>query len=155
MMKRLFFFLLAFTLVLSGCSKLMEVQLRDVQIKSFELLSTSSANIEVEYVIHNPSSRELFLDNATGFLKRSGVNFAHVTLVSADTVAAKRISVNNVVFKLDILDPLSLLSMGLNISKWKYSDFKVDARAVVKTSRGGRKVLKFKDMSIESMLKRI
>jgi hypothetical protein len=45
--------------------------------------------------------------------------------------------------------------MGLNISKWKYSDFKVDARAVVKTSRGGRKVLKFKDMSIESMLKRI
>lgn len=155
MMKRLLVLLAFLPLVLSSCSKLGEVEVRELELKSFQLLSTTSANIEVEYVIHNPTSKKLMLDNVNGFLKKGDVNFAQVTLIEADTVAAKRVSINRLVFKLDIQDPLSLLSMGLNISKWHYSDFTVDARAVVKTSGGGRRVIKFKDMSMESLLKRL
>jgi len=154
-MKRLLVLLAFLPLVLSSCSKLGEVEVRELELKSFQLLSTTSANIEVEYVIHNPTSKKLMLDNVNGFLKKGDVNFAQVTLIEADTVAAKRVSINRLVFKLDIQDPLSLLSMGLNISKWHYSDFTVDARAVVKTSGGGRRVIKFKDMSMESLLKRL
>ncbi|MEA4867077.1 MAG: hypothetical protein EOM61_04455 [Bacteroidia bacterium] len=155
MMKRLLVLLAFLPLVLSSCSKLGEVEVRELELKSFQLLSTTSANIEVEYVIHNPTSKKLMLDNVNGFLKKGDVNFAQVTLIEADTVAAKRVSINRLVFKLDIQDPLSLLSMGLNISKWHYSDFTVDARAVVKTSGGGRRVIKFKDMSMENLLKRL
>ncbi len=154
-MKRLLVLLAFLPLVLSSCSKLGEVEVRELELKSFQLLSTTSANIEVEYVIHNPTSKKLMLDNVNGFLKKGDVNFAQVTLIEADTVAAKRVSINRLVFKLDIQDPLSLLSMGLNISKWHYSDFTVDARAVVKTSGGGRRVIKFKDMSMENLLKRL
>lgn len=154
-MKRLLFLLAFLPFVLSSCSKLGEVEVRELELKSFQLLSTTSANIEVEYVIHNPTSKKLMLDNVNGFLKKGDVNFAQVTLIEADTVAAKRVSINRLVFKLDIQDPLSLLSMGLNISKWHYSDFTVDARAVVKTSGGGRRVIKFKDMSMENLLKRL
>ncbi len=155
MMKRLLVLLAFLPLVLSSCSKLGEVEVRELELKSFQLLSTTSANIEVEYVIHNPTSKKLMLDNVNGFLKKGDVNFAQVTLIEADTVAAKRVSINRLVFKLDIQDPLSLLSMGLNISKWHYSDFTVDARAVVKTSGGGRRIIKFKDMSMENLLKRL
>ena len=155
MMKRLLVLLAFLPLVLSSCSKLGEVEVRELELKSFQLLSTTSANIEVEYVIHNPTSKKLMLDNVNGFLKKGDVNFAQVTLIEADTVAAKRVSINRLVFKLDIQDPLSLLSMGLNISKWHYSDFTVDARAVVKTSGGGRRAIKFKDMSMENLLKRL
>ncbi len=154
-MKRLLVLLAFLPLVLSSCSKLGEVEVRELELKSFQLLSTTSANIEVEYVIHNPTSKKLMLDNVNGFLKKGDVNFAQVTLIEADTVAAKRVSINRLVFKLDIQDPLSLLSMGLNISKWHYSDFTVDARAVVKTSGGGRRIIKFKDMSMENLLKRL
>lgn len=154
-MKRLLVLLAFLPLVLSSCSKLVEVEVRELELKSFQLLSTTSANIEVEYVIHNPTSKKLMLDNVNGFLKKGDVNFAQVTLIEADTVAAKRVSINRLVFKLDIQDPLSLLSMGLNISKWHYSDFTVDARAVVKTSGGGRRIIKFKDMSMENLLKRL
>lgn len=154
-MKRLLVLLAFLPLVLNSCSKLGEVEVRELELKSFQLLSTTSANIEVEYVIHNPTSKKLMLDNVNGFLKKGDVNFAQVTLIEADTVAAKRVSINRLVFKLDIQDPLSLLSMGLNISKWHYSDFTVDARAVVKTSGGGRRVIKFKDMSMENLLKRL
>lgn len=154
-MKRLLVLLAFLPLVLNSCSKLGEVEVRELELKSFQLLSTTSANIEVEYVIHNPTSKKLMLDNVNGFLKKGDVNFAQVTLIEADTVAAKRVSINRLVFKLDIQDPLSLLSMGLNISKWHYSDFTVDARAVVKTSGGGRRIIKFKDMSMENLLKRL
>jgi hypothetical protein len=155
MMKRLLVLLAFLPLVLSSCSKLGEMEVRELELKSFQLLSTTSANIEVEYVIHNPTSKKLILDNVNGFLKKGDVNFAQVTLIEADTVAAKRVSVNRLVFKLDIQDPLSLLSMGLNISKWHYSDFTVDARAVVKTSDGGRRVIKFKNMSMENLINRL
>ena len=154
-MKRLLVLLAFLPLVLSSCSKLGEMEVRELELKSFQLLSTTSANIEVEYVIHNPTSKKLILDNVNGFLKKGDVNFAQVTLIEADTVAAKRVSVNRLVFKLDIQDPLSLLSMGLNISKWHYSDFTVDARAVVKTSDGGRRVIKFKNMSMENLINRL
>lgn len=155
MMKRLLVLLAFLPLVLSSCSKLGEMEVRELELKSFQLLSTTSANIEVEYVIHNPTSKKLILDNVNGFLKKGDVNFAQVTLIEADTVAAKRVSVNRLVFKLDIQDPLSLLSMGLNISKWHYSDFTVDARAVVKTSDGGRRVIKIKNMSMENLINRL
>lgn len=154
-MKRLLVLLAFLPLVLSSCSKLGEMEVRELELKSFQLLSTTSANIEVEYVIHNPTSKKLILDNVNGFLKKGDVNFAQVTLIEADTVAAKRVSVNRLVFKLDIQDPLSLLSMGLNISKWHYSDFTVDARAVVKTSDGGRRVIKIKNMSMENLINRL
>ena len=111
MMKRLLVLLAFLPLVLSSCSKLGEVEVRELELKSFQLLSTTSANIEVEYVIHNPTSKKLMLDNVNGFLKKGDVNFAQVTLIEADTVAAKRVSMFFLKQAQSLLLP-SLLNIG-------------------------------------------
>lgn len=154
-MNRLLVSLLALVLLSTGCSKLREAEIKDVSIKGFQLINTSSANIEIEFVMDNPSGKIIVLSDANGLLKRGESNFANFTLVKADTIAPKSVSAYKLTFKVEIMDPLSLLSMGLNVSKWQYSDFKVDARAVVKLSGGGRKVLKFKDVPLENIVKRL
>ncbi len=154
-MNRLLVSLLFVSLLFTSCTKLGQVQIKEVSVKSFKLINTSSADVEVQFVVDNPTNKELYLNSADGILKRSGVNFAMVSLGRCDTVAANSISVNNLVFRLDILDPLSLLSMGLNLSQWKYTDFKVDARAVIKPSIGRKRVVKIKDMPLETLSKRL
>lgn len=155
MMNRLLVFLLFAALLSTSCTKLGEVKIREINVKSFQLINTSTANIEVEFIIHNPTDKDLFLCNVDGVLRRGEVNFAVVSLLRCDTVTANRISVNSLVFKLDIVDPLSLLSMGLNLSQWKYSDFNVDVRAVIRPSKGRRRVIKMKDMPLDNLAKRL
>lgn len=154
-MKRSILFIAFALLIFSSCSKLGEIELMNVELKSFKLLNTTSANIEVEYTINNPSNKRIILDNVDAYLKKSGANFAKISLIDADTVASKRISVNRLSLKLDLLDPLSLFSMGLNLSKWQYTDFTVDARALVKSPTGWKKRIKLKDVEIEDLIKKL
>lgn len=155
MMKRLLVSLLFVSLLFTSCSKLGQVEVKAINIKNFKLLNTSSADLEVEFVINNPTNKTLVLSSADGFLKRGNVNFAMFSLGGCDTVAANRISVNRLIFRLNVIDPLSLLSMGLNLSQWKYSDFKVDARAVINPTPGRKRVIKIKDMPLENLAKRL
>lgn len=155
MMNRLLVSLLFASLLFTSCTKLGQVQIKEINVKSFKLVNTSTADIEVELIIHNPTDKDLFLCNADGLLKRGQVNFATVSLLRCDTVVANRISVNRMSFRMDIVDPLSLLSMGLNFSQWKYSDFNVDLRAVIRPSKGRKRVIKIKDIPLENLAKRL
>lgn len=155
MMKRFLGFLLFASLLFTSCTKLGEVELKEIKVKSFQLRNTSTADIDVEFSVHNPTNRDLFLCDAKGVLKRGGVDFATITLIQCDTVVANRISVNNMTFRMDLVDPLSLLSMGLNLSQWKFSDFNIDLRAVIRPSNGRRRVLKMKDMPLEKLARRL
>lgn len=154
-MKRLLGFLFFAALLFTSCNKLGQVEVKAINVKNFKLVNTSSADITVEVIINNPTNKQLVLCNADGFLKRGAANFAMFSLGSCDTVASNRISVNNLTFRINVIDPLSLLSMGLNLSQWKYSDFKVDARAIIRPLPGRKRVVKIKDMPLESLAKRL
>ncbi len=153
MMNRILFLLLFCAVLLSGCSRLGDVELQEVNVKGFRLVNTTTINVELEYIMNNPSNRKLYLIDVDGLLKKGNVNFAKVTLIKADTIEAKRISVNNAVFQVDILDPLSLLSMGLNLSQWQTSDFVLDARAVVKASGTRKRAIRLKDVPLDNIQK--
>lgn len=155
MMNRLLVFLLFASLLFTSCTKLGQVEVREIKVKGFQLLNTSTADIDIEFSVHNPTNKDLFLCDAKGVLKRGEVDFANISLMQCDTVVANRISVNRMTFRMDLVDPLSLLSMGLNLSQWKFSDFNVDVRAVIKPSNGRRRVLKMKDMPLEKLVKRL
>jgi len=154
-MNRLLTLALILTLIATGCSKLTEVNVLSVDVKSFQLLSTSKANIELEYLVQNPSNRNLIIESADGMLKKGGIDFATAILVRADTIPPKTQSLYRAVFRIDIQDPLALLAMGLNISKWSYSDFRIDAKAVVKASGGSKRTIKFKDIMLKDLIDRL
>ncbi len=154
-MKRLLYLLLILIVVAPGCSKLGDINIQEIGIKSFRLINTSTANIEIEYKIENPSKRELILINGDGLLRKSGNNFARVYLIEADTVPPGTHSTNRALFRVEILDPLSLLAMGLNVSRWHYNDFRIDVSADVKISGRGKKRIKFKDIPLENLAGRL
>jgi hypothetical protein len=88
-------------------------------------------------------------------LKKSGTNFARVYLIEADTIVARKESVNTALFRVEILDPLSLLAMGLNVSRWQYNDFRIDVRAIIKIAGRGNRTVRFKDIPLENLAKRL
>ena len=102
--------------------------------------------------MQNPSGRTITVQSADGILKKRGVNFAYATLLSADVVTPKMASINNIVFRIEINDPLSLLSMGLNVSRWDLDEFFLDGIFTLKVSGAGRKTLKYKNVPLKNIV---
>lgn len=153
-MKRLLVFPLLFVLLFSSCTNYRDIEIKSVNLYDVKLLSTSRAMVEVEYVIDNTANVDIVLESAEGFLTKDRVNFAQITLIKADTIAMASETKNRAQFQVEILDPISLFSMGLNIKNWKMSDFEINARGLIRNSKGGRKVIKFKNMPLENIIKR-
>lgn len=153
-MKRLLVFPLLFVLLFSSCTNYRDIEIKSVSLYDVKLLSTSRAMVEVEYVIDNTANADIVLVSADGFLTKNRVNFAQITLIKADTIAMASETKNRALFQVEILDPISLFSMGLNIKNWKMSDLEINARGLIRNSKGGRKVLKFKNMPLENIIKR-
>jgi len=154
MMKRLLTVIVLVITLLSSCTNYRNIEVNSVALRDVKLLSTSRAAIEVEYVITNNSGSDLILASADGFLMKNRVNFAQLTLVSADTVARGETTTNRLKFNVELLDPLSLFSMGLNINSWKTSDFEINVRGVIENSKGRKRVFKFKNLPLENLIKR-
>lgn len=154
MMKRLLTVIVLVITLLSSCTNYRNIEVNSVALRDVKLLSTSRAAIEVEYVITNNSGSDLILASADGFLMKNRVNFAQLTLVSADTIAHGETTTNRLKFNVELLDPLSLFSMGLNINSWKTSDFEINVRGVIENSKGRKKVFKFKNLPLENLIKR-
>lgn len=153
-MKRLLVFPLLLVLLFSSCTNYRDIEIKSLNLYDVKLLSTSRATVEVEYVINNTANVDIVLASADGFLTKDQVNFAQIKLIKADTIAMASETRNRALFQIEILDPISLFSMGLNIKNWKMSDFEINARGLIRNSKGGRKMIKFKNMPLENIIKR-
>jgi hypothetical protein len=153
-MKRLLVLPLLVLLLFTSCTNFRNIEIKSVKLKEVKLLSTSKAMVDVEFIINNTANANLVLQSSDGFLTKNGINFAQITLIKTDTIAALAQSTNMARFQIELLDPMSLFSMGLNIKSWKMSDFEINARGVIRTSKGGRKSFKLKNMPLENLTKR-
>ena len=75
-MKKFSLFIILVITLLSGCNNYRDIEILDVKLTDVKILSTSRAEVELEYVVRNGSSRDLTLTSTDGFLKKEGVNFA-------------------------------------------------------------------------------
>jgi len=153
-MKRLLVFPVLVLLLFTSCTNFRNIEIKNVKLNEVKLLSTSKAMVDVEFTINNTANADLVLQSSDGFLTKNGVNFAQITLIGSDTIVASCQSANRARFQIELLDPMSLFSMGLNIKSWKMSDFEINARGIIRTSKGGRKTFKLKNMPLENLAKR-
>lgn len=154
-MKRLLFLTLFPIVLLASCTNFSEVDIKNIKLHEFNLVNTSRANVSFEYLIDNPTNSTLTVTSADGFITKNGVNFAQLGLLKADTIAPRTVSSSVVAIQVNLLDPISLLSMGLNVSSWRVQDFNLDARITVKTSSGYKKIFKFKNVPLEHLVDRL
>ena len=154
-MKKICFFALLAIILLSGCSGLSDIDVREVNLVDAKFSNTTSADLVFECVVNNPTNRRIIIEDAIGVLRKSDIVFANIRLVGADTVAANALSTNKLMLKVSLEDPLSILSMGLNISTWNMSEFKADLRSTIRREGRAKHVFRRKNIPIESLLERI
>ncbi|MFA6335473.1 MAG: hypothetical protein WCX48_07950 [Bacteroidales bacterium] len=154
-MKRLLFLTILSALLFTSCTNFSEVDIKNIKLNKFNLVNTSRADVTFEYLIDNPTNSSLIIASAEGFITKEGVNFAQLGLMKPDTIASRSVTSNLVAIKVDMLDPVSLLSMGLNLSSWRIEDFNLDAKITIKTSSGYKKVFKFKNVPLEHLVNRL
>lgn len=154
-MKRLQFLLLLFGLLVTSCTNFNELDIKSVKLQKFNLVNTSRADVSFEFLVDNPTNSSLIITSAEGFITKKGVNFAQIGLLKADTISPRSVSNGVFAFQLVLLDPISLLSMGLNISSWRVQDFNLDASITIKTSSGHKKTLKLKEVPLDHLVNRL
>ena len=154
-MKKICFFALLTIILLPGCSGLSDIDVREVNLVDAKFSNTTSADLVFECVVNNPTNRRIIIEDAIGVLRKSDIVFANIRLVGADTVAANALSTNKLMLKVSLEDPLSILSMGLNISTWNMSEFKADLRSTIRREGRAKHVFRRKNIPIESLLERI
>jgi len=154
-MKKIWIAILLATLLLSGCSGVSEIDIREVNLVNAKFVNTSSVDLEFECIVHNPTNRRIIVEDANGVLKKSDVVFARVHMVKADTIASNGLSSNKILLKVSVEDPLSLLSMGMNFRSWDMSEFKGDIRSTVRREGRAKHVFKRKNIPLDSLLERL
>jgi hypothetical protein len=154
-MKKFLTVVLIVILAANGCTNYRNVDIKSVQLSNLKFISTSKASIELSYIISNPTSSTIILSSGNGIVTRKGVDFAQLEVVRPDTLLPGSVKSGKIEINALLVDPLPLLSMGLNIQKWKVEDFKLSTKLVFKNARGGKKTLRYKDIPLKNLINRL
>lgn len=151
-MKR-FVFLLISVIALTSCNKFKDIEVDFVSLSSFRLHSTSQAELSFDVIVDNPTDNTIILNGINGMIRKSDRDFAAVSLKEPVSVPPMSREKRTVVVSFSLLDPMALLSIGLNIDSWDMSDFKVNGTLYLKTDSGLKHKFRFKNVTLERMLK--
>lgn len=151
MTNRIILFL-SLILVLGGCNPYREVKFESFKLSSFELVSTSRATIVFAAAIDNPLKSSISLLSVDGTVLKEYTSFAKITLLEEVVVPAHTKGEVMVRISIELLDPMALLSMGLNIRSWDLEDFRTSAKITFKLGSGGSKTFKFRNVPLERMV---
>jgi len=151
-MRRYVLLLILLAPALQSCINYRNVDIGSVSLNSFKLVNTSRADITFDYTAENATGVPLVIASAHGIIKKKGVNFAQMTLLKADTIPPRSIKNGTLAVRFDLLDPVSILAMGLNIASWRAQDFNIDARILIRSGEKRKKVLKVREIPLENLI---
>jgi LEA14-like dessication related protein len=151
-MKYLSILFLSFMMILGGCCHFQKVNVESVNLSSFRMESSSKALVSFDIKVNNPTNNAISIVFLDGVLRKDMDRFATVSLVDTATVSAGSIETVNVTTEVTLCDPMSLLSMGLNIKSWKSESFTISGKITLKCENGAKKNLKLKDTKLNKVI---
>ena len=147
--------LLVSALLAAGCAEYRQITIENGALAGFRFNGTSSATIELEADVYNPTPHVIFLDEVDAVLFREGKEFARFALEDKPSAAADTGSKVRIPVRASGSDPISIISAGLNLSSWNLDDLVVDGRIVVKSDAGYKKTFRMKKTPVKDILKMI
>lgn len=152
-MKRLTLLFLFALMVISGCTNYKSVNVESVNLSGFRMENSTKATISFNLKVDNPLHTSITLESFDGILRKDYERFATFSLDEPTTIAPDTEAVVAVTMVVSLCDPMSLLSMGLNIKSWKADAFTVDGKIVLKNGSGVKRAMKVKDIQLNKMIK--
>ena len=138
----------------TSCTNYRQINIMSVEVKDFKLNTTSRATVTLKAYIDNPLSKEISLLYLGGKLYKDQAHFADIEFddLSIEPNSKGEVFVD---VTIDLIDPLALLSSGLDISKWDKDTFRVDGKAMLKSEPGGKRSFKFKNVTFNQIIERL
>lgn len=138
-MKKLIFLLLVAALVLGGCANYRKIALEDVKLEKLKMVSTSKADVKLGLSLNNPTRGTIKVTQAEGVVFAAKGEFAKIFLMEPVEFAKGEPSNAQVTLRVELLDPLSVIMMGLNPAAWDLEQFAFSGYVKVKKGGAGKK----------------
>ena len=153
-MKKYFVVLLLIGAFLSSCTGYKDIDVRDFSLGKVKLVSTSKLDLNIKAEIYNPTKAAFVITDVQGVVYKDDVPFADIKLLDDAIVPPNFDGTILIKTRVNLLDPLSVLVMGLNINSWDHKEFKLKLKVTVK--KGGlKKTFKLNNIPLEKVVKRI
>ena len=153
-MRRIVLLLVA-ALMAAGCAEYRQISVDSVTLAGFRFNGTSSATIDLDADVCNPTAHVVSIDEVDAVLFREGKEFARFTLEDTPSAPADTCSKVRIPVRASVSDPISIISAGLNLSSWNLDDLVVDGRIVVKSDAGYKKTFRMKKTPVKDILRMI
>lgn len=152
---RRFILLLAAVLMFAGCAEYRQISVDNVSLAGFRFHGTSSATIEIQAEVENPTAHAISVQNVDAVLLRNGREFARFSLEEVPVAAPDTLSVVTVPLRATVSDPISIITAGLDFSSWDLDDFTVNGKITVRSDAGYKKTFRMKKTPARDLLKMI
>ncbi len=154
-MRRLTVIFILCLAFLASCSPLKHLNIEKIGLAEFRMESSTKANAVFNVTVGNTAQYPVHLTFMEATIKKDMELFA--TIVLKDAAVVSPFSKENVKVPVEITlcDPMSLLSMGLNVRKWNINDFMVNGKIMLTGRNGAKSSRKIKDMPLSTLVKHL
>ncbi|HIZ85408.1 MAG TPA: LEA type 2 family protein [Candidatus Coprenecus stercoravium] len=153
-MRRIVFFAVA-VMLLAGCADYRQLRVDDVSIGSLRFNGTSSAVVELKAGVYNPTKYEVSVRELDALLLKEGKEFARFSLEDIPSVAADTQGVVSIPVRASVLDPIAIISSGLNFGSWDMDDFTVDGKIVIAFNGGMKKTVRLNNVPVRDIIQAV
>ena len=138
-------------LLLVSCNDYRKIEVSNVSINSVKIKSTSKATLEVKAEVKNPTKKCISLLNAEGMLLKENKD---ILFSLADTVTLAPGADMTIIIPVDgkVVDPIGILSSGLDIKSWNKDNFSVDGAFTVKMGKCVKQRVKINNTPVRTIL---
>ena len=144
--------LLPALLLLAGCTGYRQVSVGQVALGSLRFNGTSSATIVLEATVNNPTEHVIAIESADAVLLRDGREFVRLTLDGTSSAQPGTVSKVRIPVKASVLDPIAIITAGLDLRSWELDDYKVDGKIVLSADGSRKKTLKLNKVPLENII---
>lgn len=139
-------------LMLAGCSGYRQISVDDVTVGSFRFNGTSSATIVLVAKVGNPTRHAVYLEEIDAVVLREGKNFIGLSLEEKVSAAPFSSSEVRIPVRASVLDPVAIITAGLDFDSWDLDNFVVDGKIVLSSGGGMKKTLSLKKVPMKKIM---
>ncbi|MBR5610869.1 MAG: hypothetical protein IKW65_05050 [Bacteroidales bacterium] len=154
-MRRLTLIFIICLAVLSSCSPAKQLSIDKISLSGFRMESSTEANVTFDFLVNNMAQYPISLTFMEATIKKDMDLFAFIALEDTATVSPLAKESVKVPIDITLCDPMSLLSMGLNINKWDINAFTISGKISLAGKNGSKYTHKIKEMPLGTLLKRL
>ena len=154
-MRRIVYIFIICLGLFASCSPVKQLNVEKVTLSEFRMESSTKATIVFNFSVENYAQYPVALVSTEKKKKKDLDLFATVLLKDEVSVQPATKESVKVPVEVTLCDPMSLLSMGLNMRNWDINDFVVTGKIVLRGKNGTKVTHKIKDMPMGTLLNRI